>query len=106
MSSVTSKHCPLVSTRFLLAKKNKSRQKNEKIKNVTAIPNSSRRIGNKRFTNQSDTHMVIIQTDNAVPRIWVGNISVETTNFNGPSEKEKNKRKRIIQPSINHPLMF
>src|SRR5688572_5923215 len=63
-------------------------------------------IGNKRFTSQSDTHMVIIQTDNAVPRIWVGNISVEMTNFNGPSDREKNKRKRIIQPSISHPVMF
>src|SRR5205085_9408817 len=50
--------------------------------------------------------MVIIQTDNAVPRIWVGNISVEMTNFNGPNEREKNKRKRIIQPSINHPVIL
>src|SRR5687767_9786989 len=63
-------------------------------------------MGNKRFTNQSDTHMVIIQIDNAVPLIWVGNISVEMTNFNGPSERAKNKRKRIIQPSISHPVMF
>jgi len=74
--------------------KNESRQKNEKIKKVIAIPNSSRRIGNKRFTSQSDTHMVMIQTDNAVPRIWVGNISVEMTNFNGPSEREKDKRSK------------
>src|SRR5687768_10111494 len=63
-------------------------------------------MGNKRFTNQSETHMVIIQTDNAVPRTWVGNISVEMTNFNGPSERAKNKRNSIIQLSINHPVMF
>ena len=81
-------------------------QKKEKMKNVAAIPNPSRIIGNNKFTSQSDTHMVIIHIDKAVPLMCVGKISVEITNFNGPREKAKNKRNRMMQNNINHPVIF
>ena len=76
------------------------------MKNVVAIPSPSLITGKRRFTTQSDTHIVMMQTDRAVPRIWVGNISVDITNFNGPSEKAKNKRNSMMQPSIGQPVTF
>ena len=44
--------------------------------------------------------------DNAVPLICVGKISVEITNFSGPREKAKNNRNKMIQNSINQPVIF
>lgn len=76
------------------------------MKNVAAIPNPSLIIGNNKFTIQSETHMVIMHIDKAVPLICVGKISVEITNFNGPRENAKNKRNRMMQNSINQPVIF
>jgi hypothetical protein len=50
--------------------------------------------------------MVKIHIDKAVPLIWVGNISVEITNFNGPNEKAKNRRNNIMLPSITQPVIL
>ena len=72
---------------------------------MVAIPNPSLIIGNNKLTIQSETHMVIMHMDKAVPLICVGNISVEITNFNGPRENAKNKRNNMMLASMNHPVI-
>ena len=104
--SISSRLLPFVSKSFFFAYKKESRQKKENIKNVVAIPKPSLIIGNNRFTTQSDTHIVMIHIDKAVPLICVGNISVEITNFNGPRENAKNRRNKMILNNMNHPVIF
>lgn len=81
-------------------------QKKEKMKNVTAMPRPSLNTGNNRFTSQSATHIVIMQIESAVPRICVGKISVDITNFNGPNEKAKNNKKEIMHNNMSQPSIF
>jgi len=104
--SISSRLFPFVSNNFFFAYRKESRQKKENIKNVVAMPNPSLIIGNNRFTTQSETHMVMMHIDKAVPLMCVGNISVEITNFNGPREKAKNNRNKMMLNNMNHPVIF
>ncbi|MNY53770.1 hypothetical protein D3C86_1895590 [compost metagenome] len=62
-------------------------------------------IGKSRFTIQSDTHIVMMQIDNALPRMCIGKTSVAITNFNGPRENAKKSRNNMIHSSIPQPLI-